>query len=302
MKVKAIQKVFHDILDDSHGVNEVDSFFYLLLEHHFKLSRFQLALDPDYSIAEASVQLFLDALERLKLNEPIQYIIGQTEFFGLPFKVNENTLIPRPETEELVQWILDAVEDKNYPFTILDIGTGSGCIAIALAKNFPNAKVFAVDVCDNAIAVAQTNATFNQVNVNFLKTNILNWKTEFSNDKCVRVGLHQTDIDAMMESFDIVVSNPPYVRMLEKEEMHANVLEHEPDLALYVEDDNPLIFYKSITEFASRYLKEKGFLFFEINQYLSAEMLSMVKTYHYKDIEIRKDMFSNERMLKAVRI
>ncbi|MEZ4856523.1 MAG: peptide chain release factor N(5)-glutamine methyltransferase [Gelidibacter sp.] len=287
MKLKAILELFHTDLDATYGKNEVQSFFSLLMEHHLDLKPIALVLNPELTICDENYTVFNDALNRLKQEEPIQYIIGKTEFFGLPFKVNPHTLIPRPETEELVDWIIKQPAIYNQQRNLLDIGTGTGCIAISIAKQLLKTKIFALDVSEEALKIAKQNAKQNDVNIHFLKVDILNkahWNLEFK------------DLE-----FDIMVSNPPYVRELEKLKMKDNVLKHEPELALFVDDNDPLIFYKTICEFAQQHLKSGGMLFFEINQYLGDEMLQLLKTYLFKNIELKKDMFGNDRMIKAVK-
>src|SRR5690554_204977 len=289
MRLKDIQSIFHKELDVIFGVNEVGSFFNILISHHLKLNRIALVLNPELTISKEEEQPLFDALSRLKLQEPIQYIIKETEFFGLPFKVNENTLIPRPETEELVEWIVHtmSMREEIKPINILDIGTGTGCIAISLAKNIPNAKVYAVDVSGEALKVAKLNAELNKVDVSFYKVDILNeasWDLEFKNLK-----------------FDIIVSNPPYVRNLEKIEIKNNVLKYEPHLALFVEDDKPLQFYNAIADFAVDNLTENGLLFFEINQYLGKETKQLLQDKNFADLELKLDVFGNNRMLKGAK-
>jgi release factor glutamine methyltransferase len=224
---------------------------------------------------------FLKAITRLKNYEPIQYIIGDTEFYGLVFKVNPSVLIPRPETEELVDWIIKDCEDDKK-INILDIGTGSGCIAISLAKNLPNAKVFALDVSNEALKTANQNAINNGVEVEFIEADILSYNS--------------LDIQ-----FDLIVSNPPYVRELEKQMMSANVLDHEPHLALFVEDDDALLFYRKITDVAADILKPNGQLFFEINESLGESTKQLLDNSNYKNIELKKDIFEKDRMIKAVK-
>ena len=286
MKLKELHTKFHKELDAIYGNNEVQSFFYLLTDFHLNFKRIDVTLQPDFEINPEALEHFMNAMSRLKTYEPIQYIIGQTEFYGLPFKVNSHTLIPRPETEELVELIISNVKliVPEKPLTLLDIGTGTGCIAISLAKHITNAQVFAVDISDEALKVARENAILNGVNVEFIKTDILNWKSESK----------LQDL-----KFDIIVSNPPYVRHLEKAEMKANVLQHEPHLALFVDDANPLQFYRAIAEFASEKLQRGGQLYFEINQYLGNEMTQLLELYHFKNIELLIDIFGNHRMMKA---
>jgi len=286
LKLKDIQEIFHKELDAIYGLDEVNSFFYLLIEAYHNFSRIQLALDPDFEINKQEQEPIFDALQKLKLEEPIQYILGDTEFFGLPFKVNEHTLIPRPETEELVQWIIENVasNDAEKPLSILDIGTGSGCIAIALAKHFPHAKVSALDVSVDALNVAKYNAEINKVDVQCIQKDILSSAHSQFKERT---------------KFDVIVSNPPYVRNLEKARMSANVLKHEPHVALFVEDDNPLEFYNAISEFAVNNLTEKGLLFFEINEYLGTEMKHLLETSHFKSIVLKQDLFGKDRMIKG---
>jgi release factor glutamine methyltransferase len=259
---------------------EAESFFYLLLESKHQLRRIDLALDVDKEFSKEEISIWDSILEKLINQIPIQYIIGKTHFYGLEFIVNENVLIPRPETEELVDWIvkLNTKLSKNKNLKILDIGTGSGCIAISLAKNITNSEVFAVDVSEKALVIAEKNAILNQVQVTLLPKNILETTT-------------------LNQKFDIIVSNPPYVRNLEKAEIKPNVLDNEPHLALFVSDNDPLIFYKKIAELATANLNPNGQLFFEINQYLGKETHDLLKSIGLKNIELRKDIYGNDRMI-----
>ena len=285
MRLKAILENFHSELDDNYGKEEVNSFFDLLMENFLGLKRIQLVLNPEYVITNEQKELFLDALVELKNNKPIQYIIGETEFYGLPFKVNENTLIPRPETEELVDWVITSFDKQKEEtqFKILDIGTGSGCISISLAKNLPETNVFALDVSKEALQTAKQNAEMNGVEVVFIHDDILN--TNFS----------------PLAVFDVIVSNPPYVRNLEKVEIKSNVLDNEPHIALFVDNENPLQFYKAICEFAQNNLKDEGVLYFEINEYLGQEMIQLLKEFGFKSIELKKDLFGKDRMIKGMK-
>ncbi|TVZ09597.1 release factor glutamine methyltransferase [Cellulophaga sp. RHA_52] len=279
MLLKEIKKIYHIELDSVYPVEEVDSFFYMAIEHYLKLERFVLALEPNYVVTKDEESTLFLVVDKLKKHIPIQYILGVAHFMGLDFNVNTNVLIPRPETEELVSWILNEV-NVNQEITILDIGTGSGCIAITLAKNLPKAKVFALDISKEAILVAKSNAEANNVTVTFLEQNIL-------------------EEPSLKQNFNIIVSNPPYVRDLEKKEMSANVLEHEPNLALFVSDNNPLVFYKAITNFSVNHLRENGKLFFEINQYLGEQTKELLVGLNYINIKLKKDMYGNDRMLKG---
>jgi len=263
------------------------SFFNLLAEKSLGLSRIAIALQPEKQISEKEKFVFDNAISRLKNFEPIQHILGTTEFFGLPFLVDKNVLIPRPETEELVAWIADEAQNENI--TILDIGTGSGCIAISLAYQLPKTIVGAIDISDKALSIAKQNATLNNVNVNFMKVDVLEFEKSLILEK---------HLDS---KFDVVVSNPPYVRMLEKELMSPNVIEHEPTIALFVKDEDPLLFYRKIAQLSNIYLKPEGVLYFEINEYLSVEMEKMLTMEGFKNIEIRKDIFKKDRMIKCIK-
>ncbi len=274
----ALKAHFFEQLSGIYPDEEVGSFFNLLAESWLGLSRIDLALRPDETISEEKVLQFESAMERLKKYEPIQHIIGKTEFYGFQFQVDKNVLIPRPETEELVAWIL---EEAGQAPNILDIGTGSGCIAISLAKKLPKAKVTALDISLKALEIAKANAKINKVEIAFKQADILK-------------------IPGFEQQFDIIVSNPPYVRALEKRQMHPNVLKFEPDTALYVEDENPLIFYKKITNLAENSLKSDGKLYFEINQYLGPETQKLVESHQFKT-ELKKDIFGNFRMLKGIK-
>lgn len=262
---------------------EIESFFYILLEAFHKLKRIDYALNPNLALNSEELTRWKNSLEELKKEKPIQYILGETEFFGLPFYVNENTLIPRPETEELVAWIIENQNSrvKNKELKILDIGTGSGCIAISLAKKLPFAAVYALDVSEKAIEVAQKNAANNNVEITFLHQSIL-------------------ETEDLKKQFDIIVSNPPYVRNLEKEEIKKNVLDYEPHLALFVEDTDALLFYKKIAQLAKKNLTTTGELYFEINQYLGKEMILLLENLQFKNIELQKDIYGNDRMTRAV--
>jgi len=280
MKIKEYKSHFIKALLPFYDEMEAESFFFLLLENKHQLRRIDLALDVDIEFSETDISNWNAILEKLKIQIPIQYIIGTTHFYGLEFIVDGNVLIPRPETEELVDWIvkLNSKLSKTKALKILDIGTGSGCIAISLAKNIPNSEVFAIDVSEKALAVAEKNAILNKVPVTFLHKNILE-----TND--------------LSRKFDIIVSNPPYVRNLEKAEIKPNVLENEPHLALFVSDNDPLIFYKKIAELAAANLNLNGQLFFEINQYLGKETQELLESIGLKNIELRKDIYGNDRMI-----
>lgn len=282
MTIREYRNQFIAQLEALFGREEAESFFYLTLSDFRGMSRADLALNPESVLSDEEAPQWDFVLAQLKKEVPIQYILGKTEFFGLEFEVNENVLIPRPETEELVSWILSnqQINASTDQPKILDIGTGSGCIAIALAKNLPNARVHAIDVSEAALTVAKKNAARNNVSVNFLRKNIL-------------------DTNFLLESFDIIVSNPPYVRELEKHEIRRNVLDYEPHLALFVSDNDALLFYRKIADLAKRHLTKHGQLYFEINQYLAKETMEVLEQNGFGFLELRKDIYGNNRMVLA---
>lgn len=266
-------------LSKVHPETEIQSFFNILIEFKLHLSRIQLALGHNFELDRDDLDFLENALLKLKNQIPVQYIVGETAFCGLLFKVDKNVLIPRPETEELVEWIFQN-HKKNESIKILDIGTGSGCIAISLAKNLPNAEVFALDVSAEALDVAKKNAAMNAVKVDFIQADILT-------------------IEKLPDTFDVIVSNPPYVRESEKDLMQQNVLSNEPHIALFVENENPLLFYDKIAELAKNHLTENGVLYFEINQYLGNETVDLLKSKGFKNIELKKDIYGVDRMVKS---
>lgn len=280
MLLTEYRTVFFKELSALYDEYETESFFYIILEDFHHMKRVDLALNPTFELTPEMLHQWENIVAQLKENRPIQYILGETEFYGLPFYVNEHTLIPRPETEELVDWIIkeNLKIEKLKDLKILDIGTGTGCIAISLAKNLPNAKVYAMDVSEKALEMAHKNAKRNEVEVTFLHQSIL-------------------DTDDLGKTFDVIVSNPPYVRHLEKAEIKKNVLDFEPHLALFVEDHDALLFYRKITELAVKNLSENGKLYFEINQYLGKEMLQLLQQHNFQNIELRKDIYGNDRMI-----
>ncbi|SNR30250.1 peptide chain release factor N(5)-glutamine methyltransferase [Lutibacter flavus] len=279
MLLQQFKKQFYLELSKLYPETEIQSFFNLLIEYKLNLSRIEVALQPDLNISEIDLSFLQNALIDLKNQVPIQYILGETEFYGLPFKVNENVLIPRPETEELVNWIIASTPPSSQ-IKILDIGTGSGCIAISLAKNLQKCKMSAIDISKKALKTAANNAKINNVKVEFIEKDIL--KTS-----------------VLPSNYDIIVSNPPYVRELEKKLMQENVLANEPHLALFVKDKNPLLFYDKIADLALNHLSKNGSLFFEINQYLAKETVKLLESKGYKNIILKKDIFGVDRMIKA---
>jgi release factor glutamine methyltransferase len=279
MILKSLKTYFNEALLGFYPETEIDSFFNMLSEHVLKMKRIDISQNLYAVVSGKKYEKFQAAVERLKNNEPIQYIIGDTEFYGLELKVTPSVLIPRPETEELVDLIIKSSKEKSN-ISILDIGTGSGCIAIALAKHLPNADIFALDVSPEALKIAEQNAEINNVEVTFMEADILDWNFE--------------DLQ-----FDVIVSNPPYVRELEKEAMSANVLDHEPHLALFVDDDDALLFYKTISDVAAKVLKPNGQLYFEINENLGKDTVELLADSGQFNAEIKKDIFEKDRMIKA---
>lgn len=279
MTLPEIKNLFLQKLDTLYPEAEILSFFYLLLEHHFGTKKIDLALEPELMRKKWPEVQFIEALDQLLEERPIQYILGRTEFAGFEFKVNENVLIPRPETEELVQWMLEVI-DRNHPLKILDVGTGSGCIPVTLALKLPGVEVHALDVSEDALELARVNAKKLGARVRFFKLDILT-------------------AESLVEDYDVIVSNPPYVRLSEKNEMRGNVLKHEPDLALYVHDENPLLFYKKIAALGTSALTENGMLFFEINENLAERAREALSNLSYQNIELRRDIYGKNRMIRA---
>ena len=282
MLLKNYKTIFLQELSTLYDEKEIESFFYIVMERFHNKKRIDLALNPEMEMDAMQLSRWRNVLDELKKEKPIQYILGETEFYGLPFLVNENTLIPRPETEELVEWILQntQIKGKSIKLKVLDIGTGSGCIAISLAKNLKNANVFAIDVSEKALNIAKNNTEINKVEVSFLLKNIL-------------------ETEDLENQFDIIVSNPPYVRNLEKAEIKTNVLEYEPHLALFVEDHDALLFYRKIAQLAKKNLSENGQLYFEINQYLGNETVELLENLGFKNIKLKKDVYGNDRIIKC---
>lgn len=282
-----IRRIVTDIrrqLAGQYPVTEIESFIRILFRHYLDMTPAQVHLSHDNEPPAEIGQHIRTAIDELKNFRPIQYILGETEFYGLPFAVTPDVLIPRPETEELVDWIVHQY-NRNDTLSIVDLGTGSGCIAVALAVNFPNANVWAVDVSEAALVVAQRNAQKNGVTVNFLLEDVLrNGLTGF--DPC---------------SLDVVVSNPPYVTPSEKQQMQPNVLEYEPHCALFTPSDDALIFYRQIAAFAVKRLKEQGMIFFETNEAFSGEVADILKHNGYSNVVSRKDINGKWRMVSAMK-
>ena len=291
MKIKELKIQFQNQLELIYDVEEIDIFFFMITEYFYDFRRIDFSLKPDFEIQ--NIAEWETIISDLKQEKPIQYILGEAWFYGMSFKVNDNTLIPRSETEELVEWIIESqkyVTSSEVERTILDIGTGTGCIPISLKTNLPEVEVFAIDISEEALEVAKFNAKQNETKVHFIQTDILQVADleKLSTVNC-----------QLSTNFDVIVSNPPYVRNLEKVEIKKNVLEYEPHLALFVEDNDALVFYRKIAQLALQALKPSGFLFFEINQYLGKETVEMLTQLGYQNIELRKDLKGNFRMIKC---
>ena len=280
--VKEMKRRFREELTGLFSPQEAGHLFWLVMNHLRGWSKTHLMLYEDTKLTYSEHLFTQNTLERLKNHEPIQYITGETEFFGLLFRVNGAVLIPRPETEELVEWILEQ-EGTYKGARILDIGTGSGCIAIALASQLPGNSIEAWDVSSEAIGIARENAWMNNVEVDFKLKDVLSLQPDPGGQ------------------FDLIVSNPPYVRDVEKELMKSNVLEYEPHVALFVEDEDPLLFFRAIAQFAIQNLVDGGLLFFEINREFGDATRELLAGYGFEHIEVRQDLSGNSRMVKAVK-
>jgi len=284
--IKDVFSTFKQSLGTLYDTSEIEALTLMIISEITELSKAMIKAFPEQEITLQQHEKLNNILARLQTGEPIQYILGHTEFYGLTFKVNPSVLIPRPETEELVEWVLNSkVESqKSKVSNILDIGTGSGCIAISLKKNFPTAQVSAIDISTEALQTAKQNAELNEVDINFIHADILNINSQIEIPKS-----------------EIIISNPPYVTLHDKTQMHTNVTDFEPHTALFVPENDPLIFYKAIADFAIDNLAPKGLLFFEINESLGKETVEMLESKGFKDIELRKDMSGRDRMVRATR-
>jgi len=283
--IRDVFAAFKQNLGLVYDANETEALTLLVVNEISGLSKAQIKAFPEKEIILEQAEKLNAILTRLQTGEPVQYILGHTEFYGLPFKVNSSVLIPRPETEELVEWVLTSVGSCQLAVSnILDIGTGSGCIAISIKKNLPNTSVSAIDISIGALGVAKQNAELNNTAIEFIQADILHFKSEIENPK-----------------FEIIISNPPYVTQYDKTQMHANVTHFEPHSALFVPEDDPLIFYKAIADFALNNLSENGLLFLEINESLGNETVDLLQAKGFTDIELRKDMSGRDRMVKGTR-
>jgi release factor glutamine methyltransferase len=285
--MKTIKDVFENykrMLKDTYDTNEIEAITLLVINEICNLSKAKIKAFPETEIPVEQSEKLNHILEELKTGKPVQYILGKTEFYGLPFYVNPSVLIPRPETEELVEWVLESVGTRQSAVGgILDIGTGSGCIAISLKKNLPGFSIAAIDISTEALQTATSNAKLNDVDIEFINADILNPKSEIEIPKS-----------------EIIISNPPYVTLRDKTQMHTNVTDFEPHMALFVPENDPLLFYKAIADFATTNLTENGLLFFEINESYGEETVDLLNNKGFKNIELRKDLSGRDRMVRAV--
>ncbi len=274
-----LQRYASGALSPAYDENEIRSLCSIIFSRLFHFTNIQIHLEKHTPLDESLVDAFLEVVRCLRTGEPIQYVLGEAEFAGLTFRLNGDTLIPRPETEELVLWVTG--EELPEKPRILDAGTGSGCIAVAVARALPEAEVLGVDISSEAVAQAAENARLNGVRVDFKTRDILRPE------------------DWEWPVFDVIVSNPPYVRESEKAGMAPRVLDYEPGRALFVPDDDPLLFYRAIADFGRSHLVPGGFLFFEINEALGAEVLSLLEGKGYAGLELRNDVFDKPRFVRG---
>lgn len=271
-----------DTLKEYYPLSEIKAFIRLIMERVCDIQPHQFLLCKDKELSGKEKEQIHNIVERLVKYEPIQYIFEKTDFYGFEFEVNPSVLIPRPETEELVELIVKEYAQKSIE--IMDVGTGSGCIAITLRRLLNKSLVSALDISPEALSVAKRNAGRNRVQITFYQKDILQ---------------PSATADSIEDQFDVIVSNPPYVMEKEKAEMEKNVLDYEPSQALFVPDDNPLLYYKSITRFAEQKLKKKGYLYFEINSQMGEQVVNMLRTMEFKNIELIQDLSGKDRFVKA---
>jgi len=268
-----------ELNDDREAGNIADR----VTEHITGLKRIDRIINKQFLLTTEQEQLLNNYTVQLLDHKPVQYVLHEAWFAGMQFYVDENVLIPRPETEELVEWVIKEVLSFEFTvYSLLDIGTGSGCIPIALKKKLSPVEIHALDVSATAIEIAKKNSALQQTEINFHQLDILNeneWK--------------------QLPTFDIIVSNPPYIKQSEEDEMRKNVLQYEPHIALFVPENDALIFYKTIATFGLKHLNKNGKLFFEINEALGNEVCVLLEQYGYNNIELKKDMQGKDRMVKA---
>ena len=300
-------------LQDFYPDSEIRSLSYRIVESVFQAGRQTLLRDKDKQLSANDLAQIEKITEELKKYRPLQYILGKTEFYGLPFQVNEQVLIPRPETEELVEWVIEGTRYTVHgtgcivhraPCKILDMGTGSGCIAIALAKHLPEAEVYALDISEKALEVAEENAHLNKVNVRFFQYDILApLPCTPHRAPCTKYRAPSTEyrVPCPPSSFDIIVSNPPYITPSERHTMSPNVLAYEPHQALFTPEEQPLLFYERIADFGQLFLKPGGQLFFETNASFGKAVAELLRQKGYEAVEVRRDISQKERMVAGKR-
>ena len=283
LSVKEIVAEYKAQLILQYGENEVMQFLYLLFEAWKGWTKAQVHLGKAHELSIEEVSRFNHALLELKNNNPIQYVIGETSFHGFRLKVNRDVLIPRPETEELVSVVERGISsEKHEDLSILDIGTGSGCIAISLKKMFPHAKITALDISLEALRIARENAAINNCDIQFLQADILDENTWKS-----------------FSTYHVIISNPPYITESEKAMMERNVLDYEPAIALFVPDENPLLYYRAISDFAATHLFSSGKLFFEINEHFVYEIKELLLSKGFNKVDMLTDFRQKNRFVRA---
>lgn len=280
MEIKDVIKKIISSLENIYDEREAKNIAYLLTGHVLNISKEKILSSPELLIDVVAEKNILNAINDLKNRKPIQYILGHTLFYNCTINVNENVLIPRPETEELVRIIIEDIKNPNKKIKILDIGTGSGCIAITLKKNLPHAEVHATDISEQALFVAKKNATGNNTEINFYHTDIMDETTW-----------------PLIKELDVIVSNPPYVRESEKIHMNKNVLNFEPPISLFVSDDDPLKFYKAIARYSENNLKKGGSMYLEINEAFASEIADIFKNIDFIDVLTNNDIHGKPRFL-----
>lgn len=278
--LKEIRHIFHKELDHQYGREEVEHFFHHFVEHYLGQPRFHLAMHPNWIISREEEGEFFRGLAALRQGQPLHYVLGSKVFMDLNFRLNKHVLIPRPETEELVRLVIARHQEDRPPLRILDLGTGSGCIAISLAKYLPQAEVFAIDISGKALNLARENASANDVSVQFSESDM-------------------THMEIETEFYQIIISNPPYVLEEEKALMDPHVKDAEPATALFVPDDRPLLFYEYITGAARKGLAEGGHLYLEINQRFGQEVKDLLSEVGFTEVEVLKDLHGHDRFVKA---
>ena len=282
MLLNEFRNHFHSFLTDHYQKSEITAFFGRLTDFYFQWPRTFSVLNPQYQLNKEELQKLFFALYELKKFKPIQYIINESYFYGRSFYVDEHVLIPRPETEDLVKWVLSDFKDTKDNCNVLELGTGSGCIAISLAKEQCKFHIEALEVSMAALSVAQKNALHHNVEIDFIHQDM-------------------RKLEVWDKPLNIMISNPPYIQPDEKKEMLPNVLDYEPHLALFTPENDPLYFYKKIILFAQSCIDSNGCLYLEINPKFEEDLLTFIKTATFKDIEVRNDIFGKNRMLKAVK-